>query len=93
MKSLHRTSMLRNILKFGLNMYPKMYETSPSKTMKTTNLRKAVGAPALSRHAFMFAFNLKSMFWGIMFRMDNVDNGTTVLSLLFLVSPYASHSG
>ena len=56
--------MLRNILKFGFNMHPKMYETSPSKSMKTTILRKAVGAPALSRQAFMFAFNLKSMFWG-----------------------------
>ena len=64
--SLHRSSMLRNMLEFGLNMHSKMYETSPSKSMKTTNLRKAVGAPALSRHAFMFAFNLKSMFWGTM---------------------------
>ena len=85
--------MLRNILKLVVNMHLKMYENSPSKSIKTTNLIKTVSTPALSRQAFMFAFNLKSMFWGIMFRMDNVDNGTTVLSLLFLVSPYASHSG
>ena len=64
--SLHRSSMLRNMLEFGLNMHPKMYEKSPSKSMKTTNLRKVVGALALLRQAFMFAFILKSMFWGTM---------------------------
>ena len=43
-----------------------MYEKSPSRSMKTTNLGKAVGAPALLRQAFMFAFNFKSKFWGTM---------------------------
>ena len=39
---------------------------NPSKSMKSTDLRKAVRTPALSRHVFMFVFNVKSMFWSIM---------------------------
>ena len=58
--------MLRNIIKFGHNLQLKMYEKSPSRSMKTTNLGKAVRAPALLRQAFMFAFNFKSKFWGTM---------------------------
>ena len=85
--------MLRNILKFGHNLQPKTYEKSLCTSLKTTNLGKTVRAPALLRQAFMFAFDLKSMFWGIMLRRAKVYNGTKVLSLLFLVSPNVNNSG
>ena len=49
-------------------------------------------APVLLRQAFMFAFNLKSIFWGTMLRRAKVYNGTKVLSLLFPVSPYVKFS-
>ena len=75
--------MLRNILKFGHNLQPKTYEKSLSKSLKTTNLGKAVRAPAFLRQAFMFAFDSKSVFWGIMLRRAKVCNSTKVLSLLF----------
>ena len=87
LESLHKSSILRNIIKFGHNLQLKMYEKSLSKSMKTTNLGKAVGGTCTLRQAFMFAFDLKSMFWGIMLRRAKVYNGTKVLSLLFLVSP------
>ena len=92
LKSLHGLSMLWNILKFVHNLQLKMYEKSPSKSMKTTILRNAPRAPALLRQAFMFAFNLKSIFWGTMLWRAKVYNGTKVLSLLFLVSPYVKFS-
>ena len=41
----------------------------------------------------MFAFNLKSIFWGTMLWRATVYNGTKVLSLLFPVSPYVKFSG
>ena len=92
LKSLDGLSMLWNILKFVHNLQLKMYEKSPSKSMKTTILRNAPRAPALWRQAFMFAFNLKSIFWGTMLWRAKVYNGTKVLSLLFLVSPYVKFS-
>ena len=92
LKSLHGLSMLWNILKFVHNLQLKMYEKIPSKSMKTTILRNAPRAPALLRQAFMFAFNLKSIFWGTMLWRAKVYNGTKVLSLLFLVSPYVKFS-
>ena len=67
LESLHRSSMLRNIIKFGHNLQLLMYEKSSSKSMKTTNLGKAVGGTCTLRQAFMFAFDLKSMFWATMF--------------------------
>ena len=85
--------MLRNILKFGHNLQPKTYEKSQSESMKTTILRNALRVPALLRQAFMLAFDLKPMFWGIMLRRAKVYNGTKVLSLLFLVSPNVNNSG
>ena len=93
LKSLHELSMLWNILKFVHNLQLKMYEKSPSKSMKTTILRNAPRAPALLRQAFMFAFNLKSIFWGTMLWRAKVYNGTKVLSLLFPVSSYVKFSG
>ena len=93
LKSLHGLSMLWNILKFVHKLQLKMYEKSPSKSMKTTILRNAPRAPALWRQAFMFAFNLKSIFWGTMLWRAKVYNGTKVLSLLFPVSPYVKFSG
>ena len=93
LKCLHRLSMLRNILKFGHNLQHKTYDKSLCISLKTTNLVKAVRAPALLRQAFMFALDLKSMFWGIMLRRAKVYNGTNELSLLFLVSPNVNNSG
>ena len=84
--------MLGNIIKFGHNLQLLMYEKSSSKSMKTT-LGKAVGGTCTLRQASMFAFDLKSMFWGIMLRRAKVYNGTKVLSPLFLVYPDVNHSG
>ena len=92
LKSLHGLSMLWNILKFVHNLQLKMYEKSPSKRLKITILKNVPRAPALLRQAFMFAFNLKSTFWGTMLWRAKVYNSTKVLSLLFLVSPYVKFS-